>query len=92
MKLINEYKKWMKNDYTMPDSGLCNVLENTEYHDSFLFFEPTIEDFLILEKENKPTIFWAFGESRLSDLNRYYHFTPLRQTIVLLICAMHDEL
>lgn len=92
-KLINNYKKWMETG-EIPEWGLCFSLKDTDYYQSLKLFKPTTEDFKELRKNKHTTSFWG-SEMEASIFNYwqiYYGFTPLRQTIVLFICAMHDEL
>jgi hypothetical protein len=93
MKLINLYKEWMKKG-VMPDNGLCSSLKDTKYYKDIDIFIPFCEDKIILTYEKKPTFYWGNGEPYkeffLSEIG--IKFTPLRQTIVLLICAMHNEI
>jgi len=73
-------------EYSM---GLCRVATFGEI-DQFLLasFEPTEEDDKWLEWEEHNGIFWG------SDCSggKLGIFTPLRQTIVLFMAAMNDEL
>lgn len=89
MKLIDLHKKWVK-DLELPDYGLCHVFSNLprKYEDRFLEFSPIFTERVQLRKEGKSELYWA------SDNKNYlcYEYTPLRQTIVLLICAMNNEL
>ena len=75
------HKLWME-DGQMFSDGLCNNLfsEDMEY---LMLFNP--DGF----KQN----YWAYGEDEFPSFkNIMYDYTPLRQTIVLLICAMKGEL
>lgn len=84
MKLIDLYKKWMKAG-KLPDSGLCFSVPE-QYSEYLKLFHPTNEE----KTEHKtPFLYWASeGDGGYS----YFDFNPTRQTIVLLICAMCDEL
>jgi len=65
--------------------GLCN----TEIgEDALELFYPTERDWF---DYSIGTSFWAAGLD-FFDCNRIYKFTPLRQTIVLFLAAMNDEL
>ena len=88
-KLIDLYKEWMKTGM-MTEDGLCICMPD-EYEKPFRLLYPTREDKIELLITHLSDGFWASGLSREDD-NKYATFTPLRQTIVLLICAMCDEL
>jgi len=90
-KLIDLYKEWMETG-EMPEMGLCGCLSETRYAENLSLFAPTEEDDIVLYKERKPTIYWGSGEEMNGKTRLCYTFTPLRQTIVLLICAIHNEL
>lgn len=95
-KLIDHYKEWMETG-SLGHTGLCCVFEQrrkgilSEYESTFDLFRPDHEDYFNLNREDLATTFWGSGVS-LYDDNRLFTFTPLRQTIVLLMCAMNDEL
>lgn len=83
-KLIDLYKEWMETG-TLPGDGLCNSVPK-EYK----------SDLRKLEPECYYT-FWAYPLTDQQQLDHSYYdmaysFTPLRQTIVLFICAMNNEL
>lgn len=90
MNLKQEYEKWMENG-RLPKGGLCNSLMGTKYRNTLKLFGPSCEELYELFKEDLSNIFWGSGLS-LNDNDRHIKFTPLRQTIVLLILAMHNEL
>ena len=91
-KLITNFKKW-STEGELPKEGLCETLMHTPYERTLNLFNPTGEDFLTLNVENKPTIYWGYGiESNTERTKvRRQGLTPLRQTILAFICAMHDE-
>ncbi len=75
-----------------PMSGLCGLLDKTQYLKTLKKFTPTVDDAERLSWEGKCLSHWGSGLDR-GDIGRArYEFTPLRQTILLLIAAMHDEL
>lgn len=89
-KLITLYKEWMDGG-ELPEDGLCNSLFYTKYHECLDMFEPTDDELIELAASGLSQSYWGSGLK--ADCNdRYYAFTPLRQTIVLLICAMNNEL
>ena len=86
-KLIDLYKEWMGTgkiyDHynSFGNGGLCNAAPR-KYKNDLLLFTPDILD-----------VYWASMRPRFSGTTEAaYNFNPLRQTIVLLICAMHNEL
>ena len=90
MKLINLYKKFTETG-KMSEDGLCSILLDTKYEDDFNLFRPTYEEANQLSKNGLSDIYWASGLGQY-DLDRWYTLTPLREVIILLICAMHNEL
>lgn len=88
MKLIDLHKKWCRNGSLNGSSGLCHALMHTDYDDHLQLFIPTGEELAIHEHEGYNTAWWGEKEGD----KRWGAYTPLRQTIVLLICAMNDEL
>ena len=90
MKLKQEYENWMETG-ELPENGLCSCLLRTKYKSTLELFEPLLEESMELSKEGISQCYWASGLS-YTDNGRFYSFTPLRQTIVLLILAIHDEL
>jgi hypothetical protein len=91
-KLITNFKKW-STEGEIPEEGLCTTLRYTPYKETLEQFVPTREDVDTLHKEDKPFIYWAYG-IKFSDeetKERRQGLTPLRQTILALICAIHDE-
>jgi hypothetical protein len=88
-KLIDNYKEWVE-DGGLPDYGLCNSVPS-EYRESLLLFVPTDDESDELVKLGISRHYWASGLGVL-DPNKLDTLTPLRETIILLICAMHDEI
>jgi hypothetical protein len=91
MKLIDLYHEWMEtgkikeHPKSMGAGGLCNAVP-PKYLKTLELLEPDDDDY---------TTFWgnenyAYGADVASDIE--YQFTPRRQTIVLLICAIHGEI
>ena len=81
MKLIDCYKEWMETG-ELPEfpGGLCSNAPD-RYLKMVDMFEPI---------DNNHPSYWADG--RCTGQNKYYGFNPLRQTIVLFICAMKGEI
>ena len=90
-KYLPLYYKWMETGRIKdahnygPSGGLCNTIIG---HRTMKIFEPTDSDFI---EYNIHTLFWGHGGSSC-DPKRVYSFSELRQTIVLLLAAMNDEL
>jgi len=89
MKLIDLYKEWMETG-KLPDWGLCNSIPK-EYWETLDLFEPSQDEESQLDYEGLSWNYWASGLPT-NHKDEKYGFTPLRQTIVLLICAMKDEI
>lgn len=93
MNLKQEYIKW-KEIGRIPYKGLCLTLRLTKYYKTLMEIEPTYKERELLKKENKDSVYWGYGEINsdidLSTLSR--ELTPLRETIILLILAIHGEL
>lgn len=89
-KLIDLYKDWMRVG-TLPDQGLCNSIPK-KYSKNIKMFQPE-EDYLekLIDKSVSKYLYWGSGSIK-SDKDLKYGFTPLRQTIVLFICAMNNEI
>jgi hypothetical protein len=93
-KYLKFYKKCMKAG-SLPDDGLCLSLIRRGREDKKLaLFEPTSADNSMILVEGTSYGYWASGLLTHPDnLNeRMYGFTPLRQTIVLFLAAMNNEL
>lgn len=90
MNLYEQYKQMMETgDITI--CGLCYLLKRTKYSEDLKPFKPSKKEIKDMKAREEAWDFWA-SDMSIHDLNRLYTFTPLRQTIVLLICAMHGEL
>ncbi len=91
MKLIEKHKRWMDKG-ELDKNGLCNSLNGTKYQ----YYLDLLSPIFINEPMGGDEIYWGYEgpgvkiSCELYDLQHKY--TPLRQTIVLLICAMHNEL
>jgi hypothetical protein len=95
MKLIDLHKEWME-EGKMSLGGLCyslRIATNSCDCEELLtdFFEPTCNDRIKLHKEGCCLIYWASGLPE-NTINEERIYTPLRQTIVLFICAMIGEI
>ena len=91
MKLIDLHKEWMEGG-KMPESGLCRVfsyiVQEDYYWELFQLFRPTVEEKDQLISEGKSSFFWGSDSENWCSTQ----YTPFRQSIVLLICAMNNEL
>lgn len=84
---LKKYKEWMKSR-RLPEAGLCNNL----YRDKMLrLFIPYYREKQRLKRDGYCEIFWAAGVPTDSD-GEFRGFTTLRQTIVLFLAAMNNEL
>ena len=88
-KLIDHYKEWDKKG-ELPKNGICFSIPD-EYEGSLLLFEPTRDELIQLSSLGMSWCYWGSGLG-MFDLNKGKALTPLRETIILLICAMHDEI
>lgn len=72
----------------LPHDGLCKSFGKVK---KFQRFIPTCDDFDIMNQEDKSTGYWGSGV-KYNNIRKYCGFTPLRQTIVLFMAAMNNEL
>lgn len=94
-KLIDLHFEWMETGVLHNKcGGLCSVLSNTEYRNTLALFKPTDSETSMMHGES--AVFWGsgiyFGDEYTGDGNGNALYTPRRQSIVLLICAMHGEI
>jgi hypothetical protein len=90
-KLIDHYKEWVEKE-RLPKTGLCNSIPR-KYSKSLGLFAPTLNDEINLAKLDLSCTFWGSGLSVFDEhFDKCHELTPLRETIILLICAMHDEI
>lgn len=75
----------------LPDDndGLCLCAID---EDLFDLFEPNTEDSAQLNAECLSVVYWASGVSIDDSTSKYGGFTSLRQTIVLFMAAINNEL
>lgn len=71
----------------MPDYGLCACLDSIGDNLLFHLIEPTPEDANELFRKNNSELFWGSGSSAY----KLSKFTPLRQTIVLILASLNKE-
>ena len=90
MKLIDRHWEWMKAG-ELDDCGLCAELFDTKYIKTLELFDPTEQEYEKLEKDDESEIYWGSG-LKFHSITRHIEYTPRRQSIVLLICAMHNEI
>ena len=97
--LLSYHKRWCEKK-EIPFEGLCQSLTDIYFITGGIstyriqldeYFEPTKEEMLELRKEGLSSAYWASGKSVL-DSDRHYAYTELRQNIILLLCAINDEL
>lgn len=87
-KYLNFYYTNLKRGHLLHD-GLCNC-DNINKN-KLMLFEPTCNDYTELDIENKSSAYWGAGVNYESP-HKAYGFTDLRQTIVLFMAAMNNEL
>jgi hypothetical protein len=94
-KLIDYHYEWLESG-RIPYPGLCitlHMINREKYKTKLDMFHPNSNDLNKLYKLNKSLQFWASDLTHNSSmLDITYKYTKLRQTIVLFICAMCDEL
>lgn len=75
----------------MPGDGICCSFSGEEKEILLIMAPDTIEKH-DLYVQNKSFLYWASGLGMTDPLkDRWYSFTPLRQTIVLLAAMINGE-
>ena len=89
MTLFESYKEW-KEAGAMPLAGLCTTFLRMfpEYANKLHHFIPTQEDIEQLNLEGHNLGYWGSGDKS----SRAFELTELRETIILFICAMAEEI
>jgi len=88
-KLIALHWEWMKTG-SLPEDGLCDTLEYTKYYKDLKNLFETAE---LYGQYWGADVGQQYNDSsELYKFRRYREYGPTRQSIVLLICAMHNEL
>lgn len=82
---LDFYKECMKNSKKMPNDGLCRNLGRRIDP-----VKPTKQDIIKLDREDLSASYWGSGLAYW-DLNKCHKFTPLRQTLVLLLACINEE-
>lgn len=94
-KYLRFYNKYIDTG-EIPTYGLCRCFETPCGKDDkrLLLFEPTIQDEKELKSEGLSCGYWACGlvTSFFNMPERRSGFTPLRQTIVLFLACINEEL
>lgn len=83
-KYLPLYEKWMESDHLPGLSGLCNAFRKI----GMSYYELS-ENLLTHEEAVKLEGYYASGDKNNDFVGK---FTPLRQTILLFLAAMNDEL
>lgn len=78
-------------------TGLCGAAQSFQIDKDLLdLFEPTQQDFKQLIGENESNGWWGYevpcSEESYNATDEKFAFTTLRQTIVLFMAAINDEL
>lgn len=91
-KLIDLYYKWVE-DGKLPNIGLCDSIPK-KYLKKLKLFEPDELEKISIIKRGRDVYYWGFEYSpfKYSLDEMSFSFTPLRQSIILPICAMHGEI
>lgn len=94
-KLLQLYEECMVTG-ELPEIGLCDSVECMGVQRKLKLISPTVGDLDQLIIEGKSIGFWGYevpyNSGRYSTDGRSYVFTPLRQTLLLLMAALNDEL
>lgn len=93
-KHLDFYEKCVVN-MKMPGDGLCICANDGDISADILteYFEPTQGERNHLIDQGLSTWYWASGLNRRTNYSDIaYTFTPLRQTIVLFMAAINNEL
>lgn len=85
-KYLPLYEKWMEKGL-LPNNGLCNSLPNKEYLRDL--FEPTYEECVLYRHLSGH---WGSTLDEYSAGDAFYNFNEFRQTVVLFLAAMNEEL
>jgi hypothetical protein len=87
-KYLPLYKRWMKQGH-LTGFGLCHALVQSDPEQYDAWCNERFEIIQLFRPDDvKPNSYWASGK-RGDALNV---FTSLRQNIILLLAAYHDEL
>lgn len=80
-----EFYKTYARDGFLPSTGLCASLDSAQSLELMDLFMPFGID---------ANVFWARGNELKGNIYHAirYNFNPLRQNIVLLLAAMHDQI
>jgi hypothetical protein len=99
-EFLNFYKRCMETG-VLPANGLCGCADDERF-DRWIFslIQPTDEDFVGLLKSGMIAVegggYWGSGlslrNSNYTSNQRVRGFTPLRQTLVLFMAALNNEL
>lgn len=98
-KYLPLYYEWMKKGYFSDlkgreyAGGLCNAIQRPS---ELWLFRPCNEGYWAYDGEHFPSQFpyfmCALKSRGVTEYEAKYLFTPLRQTILLFMAAMNDEL
>lgn len=85
---LDYHNSAMLNEETMPERGLCDSLLGMP---NFNLIGPTDEDKSVLVNEELSPLWWGSGLPYYHQMDKFWKYTPLRQTLVLLLAVMNDE-
>lgn len=89
---LDFYYKCMEAGQILPMNdmgvGLCGYIQN---YPNFKLIVPTKDDYIKLDKEDLSLAYWGSG-NEVDHPENEKGFTPLRQTIVLFLAAINNEL
>lgn len=88
-KLLKLHKKWLELG-EMPSIGLCCSLPK-EYEKTFKFLHPTFNDSVLLSKEGMSYVYCGCEIKDAKCITKWFSYTPLRQSLVLLLAEMIED-
>lgn len=90
---LEDYKRFMETG-RMDAMGLCSQYDKEDRSDRKLkIMRPDSNDLDNLRRQGLPRRYWGYG-FKISPYNtkEFFTFTPLRQTILLFMAALNNEL
>ena len=86
------HEMWMVNK-RLPAPGLCASIPKEYYSDLKDLFSPTTLESIELIRKGERYDYWGYGKRSKKDTSAQkilFEYTPRRQSIVLLLCEMHN--
>lgn len=90
--LLDMYKEWLEAG-KLPEEGLCKCIKSKAHEELLDLFNPSFNERVELAQVGFSSMFWGSGLMVSDDhFQIWYSFTPMRQTILLFMAAMNNEL